>query len=100
MSSWNRTLRFAFPAGEKWQTNHPPAPLVLIWAQVLVQGQKCGKTGSPSLDRPVLPHGTYHRTHVADISHAYPFTTMKGCPLGQHTPQSTRAHGITGTPTL
>jgi hypothetical protein len=26
--------------------------------------------------------------------------TTKRCPTGQNTPQTTRAHGITGTPTL
>ena len=34
-------------------------------------GQKCGNTGSSCLDKPVLPHSTHHRAHVADISEPY-----------------------------
>ena len=36
------------------------------------RGQKCGNTGSSFLDKPVLPRGMYHGTHVADISHPDP----------------------------
>ena len=48
----------------------------------------------------MLPHGTYHRTHVADISQAYPSKPWQYKATRQHTPQNTRAHEITGTPTL
>jgi len=34
-------------------------------------GQKCGNTGSPCSDKPVLPRGTYHGTHVADMNQRY-----------------------------
>ena len=48
----------------------------------------------------VLPRGTDHGTRVADINHPSPFTTTKGGPTRQRTPQNTRAHGSTATPTL
>ena len=45
-----------------WCLHTTPPPLVLTqW----LRGQKCGNTGLPCLDKPVLPCGTYHGTHVA-----------------------------------
>ena len=35
-------------------------------------GRKCGNTGSPCLDKPVLPRSTWHGTHVAGISQPDP----------------------------
>ena len=44
-------------------------------------------TGSPCVDRPVLPRGTYRGPHVAGISHPCPSKHDKGCPTRRHTPQ-------------
>ena len=49
-----------------------PAPPVLTGARFWFRVQKSGNTWSQCLNKPVLPRGTYHRTHVADISHPYP----------------------------
>ena len=76
-----------------------PPPRVLTWAKFWFRGQKCGNTGSPCLEKPVLPRGTRHRTHVAGITQPHTSKHDKGRPTGQHAPQNTRAHGITATPT-
>ena len=73
-----------------------PPPLGLTWARFWFGGQKYGL---PCVGKPVLLRGTYHGTHVADISQPS-FTTTKGCPTRRHTPHNTRAHGITAAPTL
>ena len=48
------------------QTTPPASPLVLTRAGCWCRGQKCGNTGSPCLDRPMLPRGTYHGTPLHD----------------------------------
>ena len=40
----------------------PPCPNT---GRFWFRGQKCGNTGLLGLDKPVLPRGTYHGTHVA-----------------------------------
>ena len=73
-----------------------PPPHAMFW----FRQQKCRNTGLLCSEKRVLLRGAYHRTHVADMTQPYPFMTAKGCSTGQHTPQNTRARGITGTPTL
>ena len=53
-------------------TNLPTPPPVLTRASLWFKGQKCGKTGSPCLDKPALQRGMYHGTHFADTNHPYP----------------------------
>ena len=50
----------------------PLPPLVLTRARFSFRGQKGGNTGSPCLDKPVLPCTKCHRTHVAGIGEPYP----------------------------
>ena len=40
--------------------------------KIPVQGTKVWKRGSPCLDKPVLPCGKHHRTHVAGTNQPYP----------------------------
>ena len=70
----------------------PPAPCPNT-GQFWFRGPKCGHTGLPCLDKPVLLRGTYHRTQVADKSHPCPYTDYKRV----HATQNTRAHRITTT---
>ena len=51
-----------------------PPPPVLTRARFWFRGQKCADRGSPYLDKPVLPRGTYHGAHVADVGHPHPST--------------------------
>ena len=46
----------------------PPPPLAQTQARFWFQDQKCGNTGSPCLDKPVLARGTYCGTQVAGIA--------------------------------
>ena len=57
---------------------HPPCP---NRGRVLVQGRGGGGAGGrsrvlPCLDKPMLPHGKYHRTHIA--ANATPVQLQKG----------------------
>ena len=45
-----------------------PPPLAQTRARFWFQDQKCGNTGSPCLDKPVLARGTYCGTQVAGIA--------------------------------
>ena len=45
--------------------------LVLTRTRFWFRGQKCRNTGSPCLDKRVLPRGMHHGTHVADINQPY-----------------------------
>ena len=66
---------------------YPPA-LVLTRAKFWFRGHKCGNTGSPCLDKPVLPHGTYHGTLVADISQPSPSKHDDTSNSPAHTPRT------------
>ena len=77
-----------------------PALTVSTRTRCGFKGQMSRNTGSPCLDKPVSRRGTHHGTHVADITQPSAFMTTKGCPIRQHTPQNTRAHGSPATPTL
>ena len=46
----------------------PSPPLAQTRARFWFQDQKCGNTGSPCLDKPVLARGTYYGTQVAGIA--------------------------------
>ena len=46
----------------------PPPPRAQTRARFWFQHQKCGNTGSPCLDKPVLARGTYCGTQVAGIA--------------------------------
>ena len=50
-------------------TEYIPHPLVLPQGRFWFRGQRCGNTGSPGLDKPLLPpRGTHQGSHVADVS--------------------------------
>ena len=72
----------------------PPCPNM---HQVLVQGQKCRNTGSLCLDKPMLSRGTYHGTHVQDISQRYPSRQYKASSCAQLSTTQLLAPWLTGT---
>ena len=78
----------------------PPPTLVLTRAaRFWFRGQKCGNRESPCLDKPGLPRGMYHGTHVADISQPSPSKPDNTKPA--HTPaHNSTWNCITATPTL
>ena len=74
LSLWTRGLWFLLPC-LGWQRpaslndeQRTPPPLAQTRARFWFQDQKCGNTGSPCLDKPVLARGTYCGTQVAGIA--------------------------------
>ena len=70
---------------------HPSPPCPSTGRGLVHGGERAGgNTWYPCLDRPVLQHGTYHGTHVADIIQLS-FMTTKGYPTG-HAHPTTQEH--------
>ena len=56
------------PAGVVSTSADPPPPPALR----KYDSVKCGNTGSPRLEKPLIAHNTYHGTHVGYITQTYP----------------------------
>ena len=74
-SSVVKTLRHMNSQEQDSKDECPPLLPPLTRARFSSRGQKGKNTGSLCSDKPMVPRGTYHGTHVADISQPYPFIT-------------------------
>ena len=70
----------------------PPPPCPNTGSGSGSGGISSGNTGSLCLAKCMLLCGMHHRTHVADISHRYPFMTTKGVSTRPNTHPRTQEH--------
>ena len=62
---------FGMCFGIHTETHMRTLHLVRTRARFWFRRGNCGNTRSPCLDKPMVPSGMYHRTHVADVSQPY-----------------------------